>query len=502
MSHWHGGETNFEGKLTESAKEAFDKRMDALATPLAPEAPRPQLGSLVRKYQANRSHALAADAGLRASTGCEGYIHFQAQRLPGRLGADEERYQVPFVDLPDDEKAVSRGMYFRNCIKNTLTGSCSPEVDWGRKKPSVWKSTDGGGDTWPYNLKFFYKYKIRGSERYDPPHRSVRCRERAISKAGGTFVKSEFSISLGYLRAPWGSEANYQLLKAVFAELFRNYTHAMGLFKDYFYERIVRAKGGGSLPSAFGTEEHRIETWEALKSDPVIVGLGEEFSTNRWKSWTDRMEHYWPSFDVLLFGIIYVLVTRGICKNLPQDYPGLIGISSFAAAIGAPDKPEDGIELDIKALKEASKRLESKRSRGVGSLLVVAESLSNPLTRRLGFATMKIPQKGEVKLMQDIVQCKTKKGCKEWHIDHAWGIPQRDLVRSFLAFAEDYSFLDPAGFLRPEQVLHDDSLKEDLVVGKYSWDLARQSAAMEIRTSLVYMNRPPFRWAVPWAIYL
>ena len=112
-------------------------------------------------------------------------------------------------------------MKFRSAVINIKTGETRLEVDWGDSRPSLWKCVDCGGDQWGSNLKLFYKFGVRGSEKYDPPHRTVRNRERAISKSGGTFVKSEFSVTLGYLRAPWGSESNYQLITGVADEIKR-----------------------------------------------------------------------------------------------------------------------------------------------------------------------------------------------------------------------------------------------------------------------------------------
>ena len=494
LKHWHGGETGWDGLLTDDAKAKLEKGVDAIGDKLPEGADRPKLGTLQQKYLANREHAIASDAALQSATSGRGYIQFLGAQAVGRLGEDEEHYQIQFDDLPDHIQEKSKSMKFRSAVINIKTGETRLEVAWGDSRPSLWKCVDGGGDQWGSDLKLFYKFGVRGSEKYDPPHRTVRNRERAISKSGGTFVKSEFSVTLGYLRAPWGSESNYQLITGVADEIKRNFTYNLKLFKDYFYERISLAQNGGKLSAEFGSDEHRLATWQGIFEDRVVVGLGEAFATNRWKSWTDRMEWYFPSLDILLFFVIYVLTTRGICKNLGQDFPGLLGISRWAVASGL-QLPSDATEFDIKSLKEASKALEAKRSRGSSSLLVVGESLSNMLTRRLGYSTMRIPQVLEVKLMRDICQCKTQEGCRDWHVEHACGNPQRKEVSELFAFAEDYKFLAPAMFLMPSEVSGKDALREDTVVAKYSWDLMRSCVVEEIRTAGFYMDRPPYRLA-------
>jgi hypothetical protein len=81
-------------------------------------------------------------------------------------------------------------------------------------------------------------------------------------------------------------------------------------------------------------------------------------------------------------------------KNLEQDFPNLMGVQKFLELMGTHyDEGSMKLEdLDIKDLKAASKALEAKRHKGSGSLLVVAESLSNPTTRKLGYVTCHVPR--------------------------------------------------------------------------------------------------------------
>ena len=36
--------------------------------------------------------------------------------------------------------------------------------------------------------------RCQGGEKYDPPHRAVRVRDRAINKSDGAWIKSEFGV--------------------------------------------------------------------------------------------------------------------------------------------------------------------------------------------------------------------------------------------------------------------------------------------------------------------
>ena len=173
--------------------------------------------------------------------------------LPGRLNADEKKYSVDMKDLPEDLWDDSPNMVRRAAVINEKTGVTRLAVDWRTKMPSAWGCTDGGADTWQHRLKLFYKLGVRGGEKYDPPHRAVRVRDRAINKADGAWVKSEYGVIFAYVRGPWSSEANFQLISGGSKERFANFDENFILFKNCCYERICRSRNNGALPPAFGT---------------------------------------------------------------------------------------------------------------------------------------------------------------------------------------------------------------------------------------------------------
>jgi hypothetical protein len=220
-------ETGFDGCLLPSEIEKMDNRMEVCAEKLPEDADRPRLGPLTKKYMSNREHCMAADAEIRSVTAATGYQHFVPASMTGALGPDEERYNTPLSDLPDDILDLSTGLKFRSSIHNTKTGETRLEVAWGPSMPSIWPCSDMGSDTWQHKLKLFYKYGIRGSEKHDPPHRTVRNREKALSKAKGTFVKNEFGIVFAYVRGPWNCESNLQLCRGGMKELFKHFTWRM-----------------------------------------------------------------------------------------------------------------------------------------------------------------------------------------------------------------------------------------------------------------------------------
>ena len=78
------------------------------------------------------------------------------------------------------------------------------------------------------------------------------------------------------------------------------------LFRNIFYEWIIWAKCKGKLPPGYGTEEHMATVWEEGKRDKVLHHLGEDYSPNRWKNWSDRFAYYHDSFDLLLMVICYI----------------------------------------------------------------------------------------------------------------------------------------------------------------------------------------------------
>ena len=114
-------------------------------------------------------------------------------------------------------------MDFRWAIHNKKTDDTFLEIPWGESLPSIWSAIDGGADQWQQKLKQYYKFKIRGSERYDPAHRTTRCRERTIIAAQGSWIKAAFGVILSFVRGPWSSDANQQLIMNAAQEIWKNF---------------------------------------------------------------------------------------------------------------------------------------------------------------------------------------------------------------------------------------------------------------------------------------
>ena len=316
-----GCETENTGLLTDEAKEKLEERMRALVEGVPSSSGK---GSLQTKYLANRHHCIAVDSAIKSITEVDGYNHFQAAFLPGRLLPGEKRYQLALTDLPEFLQRTSEGMRFRSAIIHEPTGMTRLEIQWGQLLPSCWDCTDHGSDAWMHKLKLYYKYLVRGSEVHDPPHKTVRNRETAVNQSEGHFIKLEFAIVLAWVRGPWGSEGNLQLLRAASREMFRNFDHRFALYRA-LYPQIVKSKYKGVFPAGYGTESHYEEVWFDIQFDKIIEKLGESYSPSRWKSWSDRFDYTAESFDVLLLFGLYILITRGVIASF-DDVPKLRGI--------------------------------------------------------------------------------------------------------------------------------------------------------------------------------
>lgn len=119
----------------------------------------------------------------------------------------------------------------RSCIENLQTQARFLEMNWGEPRPSLFNWLDQGSDGWQNKLKLFYKHRVRGSEVFDPPHRHVRNREKALGGAGFSFIKTEFSTVFTFLHGPWGSMANFQLVKGAKTEIFASFDHTFALYR-------------------------------------------------------------------------------------------------------------------------------------------------------------------------------------------------------------------------------------------------------------------------------
>ena len=381
----------------------------------------------------------------------------------------------------------------RLCIENTKTGVTRLAVLWGSLMPSVWKWSDQGSDAWQFKLGQFYQLRLRGGEFYDPPHRAVRNRERSTAQSGGTFIKVEFGIDMGWIRGPWKSEGNRSTLLGAAHEIFANFDYTFFPFQ-LLYERIARARNKGRLPMGFGTVQHQIDLWMELRGDKLLQEMGESYVPNRWKSWSDRFEWWVPSFDLLLMILLYILVTRGVCKNIEQDFPYLVSfLKGLRAVLGPADGDGEDLDVDVslKSVKESSKVLEARRSKGLASMLLVAESLSSTTSRKLGMATFKVPLPYEEKMLTGITQRKTQTGTFDFYVGQSCG-DQVDVIKKSFALLEDGDFITEVGFLERSEVLGPEALREDRVIADYIFDLMLHCAANEVASASFYRDRPPY----------
>ena len=111
--------------------------------------------------------------------------------------------------------------------------------------------------------------------------------------------------------------------------------------------------------------------------------------------------------------------------------------------------------------------------------------------RRLGLATVEVPAPLENKMGNDIHQCGTQRGAREWSIDQADGASLKACKQVF-AVLEDWNFLEKMDFLLPEEVRSDKHLVEDTLVAKYVWKLVRGTVQHELRTFSMYADRPTY----------
>ena len=107
--------------------------------------------------------------------------------------------------------------------------------------------------------KLYHKYMIRGGERYDPPHRTVKARERALNGAKGGWIKAEFGIVCRlYSRSlrVSGESLTDQRRKSRTVRKLR--PHTFPLYKNFAYEHICHARYDKRVPASFGSEEHQM----------------------------------------------------------------------------------------------------------------------------------------------------------------------------------------------------------------------------------------------------
>ena len=83
-------------------------------------------------------------------------------------------------------------------------------------------------------------------------------------------------------------------------ELFGNFDHEFSISRFYIYPRFCDLHYSDGLSSDYGSDVHPKFIWQDIQSDPILTGIGDEYSQNRWRCWTQRFGFECVSLDVLL----------------------------------------------------------------------------------------------------------------------------------------------------------------------------------------------------------
>ena len=389
-------------------------------------------------------------------------------------------------------QACSVGCAYRNCILDTKAKQTRLEIFWGTPRPSIWPAGATGASGWTWRMKMFYRHLVRGGERFDPPHRTVRVRENAITRSDGKFVKAEFSLVFSFLGGPWKSKANLQLFRGASKEIFKSFNHQFLLYRA-LYDRMVRGKYKSRLPLGFGTESHMEDFWWEIQDDKILSAIDTSYANNRWKGWSNNFEYYEGSMDVMLFIGLYIVLTRGSIKDLDQIklLKSLVGPQLAALGIALPD---DFVEdPSLKGMKESFKALESKREKKGGGLIIVLEVLANTTSRRLATVLHDIPEFVEDQCSVDRSRSKTMMGRQGYLLDMATG-RATSILKNMWRSLEGPNTMRRFGFLRRSEVHGPHSLAEDRVVAQFAFELCLQITDQEIQTEDFFMRRAPYNF--------
>jgi len=489
LKAWHGMPTNECEVVTAEAAELFEVRVRQVTSTTAREDA--SKGSLTQIHNANKTHCVCLDRVFQTAPRVGGLAHFRPKLpcLPSALPSDEELYVLGVDELDEEDYRNSEGLVRRLCVVNSSTKATRFFVDWAEPRPTLINWLDQGSSGWQYKMKLFYGHgAVRGSEAFDPPHRHVRNRELSISAAGLGFTKVEWASVFSFLFGPWGSQANFQMIKEAAKELFRSFSYDNELFR-FMYPRLALSRNGGAPPANYGTDEHMERTWYEIQDDPCLTRLSDMYANNRWCMWSQRMITWSTSYDVLLLVVLYVIITRGVAI-VGSDLGFMNNIMRSLA--GKLEMPDGGADLGIKSVLQQIKAADSATSRkGSQMLLVAAEVLGSSTCRKLGLALARVPGPVEQTMMRDITTRKTRMGCFVWHVGRATREHDQTLEKVFALF-ENKAFLQEIGFMSAAEARGDASVREDCAIAEAIVCLARNLVAFEIRSASWYCARPPF----------
>lgn len=213
------------------------------------------------------------------------------------------------------------------------------------------------------------------------------------------------------------------------------------------------------------------------------------YNAARWRGWSIRWDAWEDNLDVLLFFILYILITRGVVRDLKQVHflTSLLG-PSLAGGLETPAAAE---EISLKNLKEISAYMTANKCKGGGSMLLVAEILSNTTSRKLGHVTRNICAPMEDQMGIDLHTCNTLTGRVEFHKAMACNRAVQVCKDTWLTL-NSAKFLSRCYFLRPEDVRGPECLREDCCVAEYAFSFCVHIMAREFASTSFYDARPPF----------
>ena len=444
-------------------------------------------GSLQAPLLASKEYCRSLDGVFLDVPDVGGLAHFVSGCRP--LTCDEKLFTVPLDELPEEEKLCSRGMSHRQCVYDQLRDETRLRVAWGSPRPSLWDWADQCGASFNHKIRLYSELGLRGCEVYDPMHRMVRNREQAITMAGFSWVKTEWGIVFGFLHGPWGSNANFGLMKAALKEIGNNFDHRFSLFR-ILYPRFVHEFWLGERPAGAGSEEHMEIVFGMVVNHDIVCKLDAEFASSRWCQWGLKMQRHQRGCSVVLFVALYIALTRGLVTDLA-------GVPALQCLIGNTDAqsvrlPHESIDLNLKSLKEANKAMESLRAKvGGGSLLVVSSVLANPTSYKLGIGLMSVSRPLERKAMHSLTLMKTKKGCAQYYLDMTLRKHDDTLLQVWLVLS-DTAFVKHVGFISEEEAFSEAVVKEEIALAEAFLHLARALVGKEIRSASFFTHRPPF----------
>jgi hypothetical protein len=228
--------------------------------------------------------------------------------------------------------------------------------------------------------------------------------------------------------------------------------HTCPLFA-HVYEAIVECTYGAEVPFDAWSLDRMAAVWQGLRQSPLLRKKGTIVKRSRWFAHLSEANEYLLELGAFLLFTLVACIERGFYASI-KDTP-LHRTTNAEPNVGHLMDEDGDFEAGVpRGATVVKAEFEKRRKEAAGTIHLANQVLSSRTTRRLLQAMVLVGGSIHAAHSEQIHQCKTRRGCMEWHlmmIDEGWvGIYKKlfDTLRApstFTSWAQARTWSMPIG---------------------------------------------------------